>query len=98
MEKIINQLIKFNRDRNWNKFHTPKNLGIALSVEVAELNELMQWKTQFESFTLPLGQVADELADIMIYTLILCYKFGLNPEKIISEKIVKNAKKYPVTN
>lgn len=69
---------------------------MALSVEVSELNELMQWKTQAESFELPIESVKQELADIFIYTLILCYKFGLDPEKIITEKIVLNGKKYPI--
>ncbi|MHA2219172.1 MAG: MazG-like family protein [Candidatus Hodarchaeales archaeon] len=69
---------------------------MALSVEVAELNELMQWKTQQESFELPIESVEHELADIFIYTLILCYKFGLDPEKIILEKISLNGKKYPI--
>ena len=71
MKKIINQLIKFNQARNWDKFHTPKNLGMALSVEVSELNELMQWKTEQESFEIDIDSVKQELADIFIYTLIL---------------------------
>jgi NTP pyrophosphatase (non-canonical NTP hydrolase) len=68
---------------------------MALSVEVAELNELMQWKTQQESFELPITKIAHELADIFIYTLILCNKFGLDPEQIITDKIRLNDKKYP---
>ena len=69
---------------------------MALSVEVSELNELMQWKTQEESFVIDIDLVWPELADIFIYTLILCYKFGLDPQKIILEKIRLNGQKYPI--
>ena len=69
---------------------------MALSVEVSELNELMQWRTQQESFEIDIDLVWPELADIFIYTLILCYKFGLNPEKIINKKIALNNTKYPI--
>jgi NTP pyrophosphatase (non-canonical NTP hydrolase) len=75
MNKIINKLRRFNSGRNWDQFHSPKNLVMALMVEVAELTEIMMWKTQDETWDLMGGlernKVLDEIGDILIYAIIL---------------------------
>lgn len=100
MDKIIQKLRKFNADREWSQFHTPKNLVMALMVEVAELAEVMQWKTESQCNELMRGlereHITEEIADIFIYALILADKFNLDIDDIILKKIRKNEVKYPV--
>jgi NTP pyrophosphatase (non-canonical NTP hydrolase) len=69
---------------------------MALMVEAAELAELMQWKTEKESYDLRKDKVKNEIADVLIFSLILCDKYDLDFEKIIVEKIAINEKKYPI--
>ena len=84
--------------RDWHRFHTPKNLVMALSVEAAELVEHFQWATPEESLN-PTAQqraeVADEIADVLIYLTELADVLGIDPIAAAREKIVKNAVKYP---
>ena len=84
--------------RDWHRYHTPKNLVMALSVEVAELVEHFQWATPEESLN-PTPQqraeVADEIADVLIYLTELADVLGIDPIDAAREKIVKNAAKYP---
>jgi NTP pyrophosphatase (non-canonical NTP hydrolase) len=91
----IKALRKFNTARNWDKYHSPKNLVMALSKEVSELGEHMQWLTQEESYSIDRDSAYEELADILIYTLILCDKLNVRPETAIENKIKKNEVKYP---
>jgi NTP pyrophosphatase (non-canonical NTP hydrolase) len=84
--------------RDWHRFHTPKNLVMALSVEAAELVEHFQWATPEESQNLSAEQhaaVADEIADVLIYLTELADVLGIDPITAAREKIVKNAVKYP---
>jgi NTP pyrophosphatase (non-canonical NTP hydrolase) len=84
--------------RDWHRFHTPKNLVMALSVEAAELVEHFQWATPEESMALPpekRAEVADEIADVLIYLTELADVLGIDPIAAAREKIVKNAAKYP---
>ena len=84
--------------RDWHRFHTPKNLVMALSVEAAELVEHFQWATPEESQNLTAEQraeVADEIADVLIYLTELADVLGIDPITAAREKIVKNAVKYP---
>ena len=97
IKKIIQRLVEFADERDWNKFHTPKNLAMALSVEVAELVELFQWKTPDESWGVDIQKIENELADIMIYTLMISYKFHIDIIGAINQKININKKKYPVS-
>ena len=100
MNKIINKLRRFNADRDWDKFHSPKNLVMALMVEVAELAEIMMWKTQDETRDLMRGlernKIFDEIGDILIYAIILADRFNINIEDVINRKITLNSRKYPV--
>ena len=84
--------------RDWHRYHTPKNLVMALSVEAAELVEHFQWATPEESLALApekRAEVADEIADVLIYLTELADVLGIDPIDAVRAKIVKNAAKYP---
>jgi NTP pyrophosphatase (non-canonical NTP hydrolase) len=84
--------------RDWHRFHTPKNLVMALSVEAAELVEHFQWATPEESLDLAAdkrAEVADEIADVLIYLTELADVLDIDPIAAAREKVVKNAAKYP---
>ena len=96
LTKIIN---KFSEERNWEQFHDPKNLAMALSVEVSELVEIFQWLTSDESKNLSskdLELAKQEIGDIMIYLLRISDRLNINIEKAVIEKIEINKRKYPV--
>ena len=89
----------FAREREWEQFHSPKNLAAALSVEAAELLEHFQWLTEEQSRNLPLdkrAQVAGELADVLLYALQLADKLGIDPLDAAWKKLQVNEEKYPV--
>lgn len=92
------ELRRFAAAREWDQFHSPKNLAMALSVEVAELLEHFQWLTQDESHALPestRSDVAEELADVMIYLVRLSGKLHIDLAAEVARKLDKNAAKYP---
>ncbi len=91
MQKIIEKLRKFNEDRDWDQFHSSDNLAKSISIEAGELLECFQWSQNYE-----LESVKEELADVMIYCVMLADKLGLDPLEVIREKISVNEKKYPV--
>lgn len=96
---IQQRLRDFAADRDWQQFHTPKNLAMALSVEASELLEIFQWLTedQSESLGVATGQAAaDEMADVAIYLLRMADVIGIDLERAIDDKIEINAAKYPV--
>ncbi len=96
---LQNQLRAFAQERDWEKFHTPKNLVMALSGEVGELTELFQWLTPDESKVVMTGKtkedVRDELADVLVYCLRICDVLNIDPYQAIQSKMKKNAAKYP---
>lgn len=92
-------LVKFAKDRDWDQFHTPKNLAMALSVEVAEVVELFQWLTERQSRALDkktIVALSDELADTYIYLLRLASHYDIDLIDAAAKKIKKSALKYPV--
>lgn len=93
MESIINELIKFRNERDWEQFHNPKDLAIAINVEASELLELFLWKN---SENVNKERLKEELADVLAYCLLLADKYNFDVEEIVIEKIKKNAKKYPI--
>lgn len=93
---IINELIKFRDDRQWEQFHDSKNLAAAISIEAAELNELFLWKDVAASESVDKEKLKEELADILSFCFLLANKHKLNVQEIVLEKIAKNAKKYPI--
>ena len=99
LDKIKQIVREFSSERNWDKYHTPKNLSMALSVEASELVEIFQWLTQEESKNIDskdIQSVKDEVADILIYLIRIADKLDIDLEEAILEKIKKNADKYPV--
>jgi NTP pyrophosphatase (non-canonical NTP hydrolase) len=98
MHELIKKIKQFRQERDWDQYHSPKNLVMALSVEVAELVEHFQWLTQEESRNLTdakLDQVRDEIGDILIYLANLSEKLGIDPVQAAHAKIEKNQIKYP---
>ena len=96
---IRERLKNFANERDWNRFHSPKNLSMALSVEAAELLEHFQWLTETQSFSVDgvdRSAVAKEIADIQIYLVMLADKLDVDIELTVLEKIDANANKYPV--
>ena len=99
MERVMDKIRKFRDERDWKQFHDPKNLAVSISVEAAELLELFQWRNGEEAFRHAAEnreRVSEEIADVAIYLLELVDVLGLDLEKVIEDKLEKNAKKYPV--
>ena len=100
LEDLRDALRKFADDRDWEQYHSPKNLAMALGVEVAELAEHFQWLTQQESSNLTPGghkEVSRELADVLIYLVRLADRLNIDLLAEAEEKIAANARKYPVS-
>lgn len=96
IKKIIHEIVKFRDERDWAQFHDSKNLSTAISIEAGELNELFLWKTVEESEKVEKTRIKEELADILIFSLLLAHKHNFSIKEIILEKISKNSKNYPV--
>jgi len=96
IESITKSLREFTDDRNWEQFHNPKDLAIALSIEAGELNELYLWKNYEQLETVKLEKVKEELADVFAYAFMLAEKYGFDVKEIVLDKMKKNAEKYPV--
>jgi len=99
LEELSAALRRFAEERDWEQFHSPKNLSMALSVEAAELLEHFQWLTEEESARLPPGRLAavgEEMADVFIYLLRLADRLGIDLEREARAKVAKNAARYPV--
>ena len=96
------RLRQFATERDWEQFHTPKNLAMALAVEASELLEIFQWLTPEESsdvmVTGAAGQVRDEVADVLIYLLRLIDVLNLDIERALAEKLEANAIRYRATD
>lgn len=99
IQSLQADLRKFAADRDWDQFHSPKNLAAALSVEAAELLEHFQWLGDAQSRSLPAdkrSQVAEEIADVLLYLLQISDKLDVDPIAAAREKLQANARKYPV--
>jgi NTP pyrophosphatase (non-canonical NTP hydrolase) len=97
-QKLMRDLRVFASERDWDQFHSPKNLAMALSVEAAELLEHFQWLTEDESRALRedvKAQVAEELADVQIYLVRLADKLAVDLEAAVTAKLEVNRRKYP---
>ena len=91
MKELEEKIVKFAEDRDWLQFNTPENLAKSISIEAGELLECFQWNNKFD-----LEEVKEELADVLNYCILMSNKLGLDPKRIILEKMEKTAKKYPV--
>ena len=99
IESLSAKLKKFAEERDWEQFHSPKNLASALVVEAAELLEIFQWMKEDESKKpdeRTLDKVKEEIADIQIYLLRISDVMGINIQEAVKAKIEKNSAKYPI--
>ena len=101
VEDIKRRIEKFASERDWNQFHSPKNLSMAISIEASELMELFQWLDLDQAKeVMKAGKIRDEaldeIADIFIYTLAFCNTNEIDISKALINKMKKNIKKYPV--
>ena len=98
MENLKHNLRQFAEARDWDQFHSPKNLAMALSVEASEIVETFQWLTEKESYNLPndrLENIKNEIGDVLIYLVRLSDKLGIDPLEAAKEKNEINKGKYP---
>jgi NTP pyrophosphatase (non-canonical NTP hydrolase) len=99
-EQVKEQLAEFNRSRNWDEYHNPKDLAVSISIEAAELLENFQWKQtrqpeeikQDEELT---GNIKDEMADILIYLFIMANRLDIDLSSTMLEKVKKNEGRFP---
>ncbi len=99
MENLLKIIREFNRKRDWEQYHSPKNLAMALSVEVAELVEHFQWLNQAQSRSpgpSKKTEIKDEIGDILIYLVNLADQLDIDPVQAAWDKMEKNRKNYPV--
>lgn len=92
-EELTNTVKAFIDAREWDQFHNPKDLALALSIEAGELNEAFLWKKSEQAMP---EKIREELADVLIYALLLARKYNWDIPTIIKEKLAANAVKYPV--
>lgn len=102
LTEAMEALLKFRSERDWSKFHTPKNLSMSIAIEASELMEHFQWKnedeiTQYLSSQENLEKVKEEIADILSYILLLSTDLKIDLNRTLLDKIKKNAEKYPVS-
>ncbi|KQX86661.1 nucleotide pyrophosphohydrolase [Variovorax sp. Root473] len=98
LQELTQALRDFAQARDWEQFHSPKNLAAALSVEAAELLEHFQWLTEAQSRALPddkRAEIGTEIADVLLYLLQLADKLGIDPAEAARHKMLANAVKYP---
>lgn len=99
MQRIETLIKEFSKKRDWEKFHNPKNLSMALSVEASELVEIFQWLDLEQSENLSPDKkehTKQEIADIAVYLIRMCMSFDINLEEAIIQKMKLNEKKYPL--
>lgn len=92
-QEIIDALLKFRDERDWEQFHNPKDLALAINVEAAELLELFLWKSHEDA---NIEKVKLELADIFSFAFLMAEKYSFDVKQIVFEKIELNKQKYPV--
>jgi dCTP diphosphatase len=101
LAEIVAAVRRFRDDRDWAQFHTPKNLAAAIAIEAAELQERFLWKTDVEvdqdlADAAKLAGVADEIADVVMFAMLLADRLGIDLAEAITTKLAANERKYPV--
>lgn len=91
MQNLIIALREFNKERDWDQFHTEENLAKSICIEAGELLECFQWDSGYDK-----ADVCDELADVFSYCIMLADKLGVDIEEIVLNKLEKTKTKYPV--
>ena len=100
-DSLVSKILAFRDARSWRQFHTPKNLALALNIEAGELAEHFLWKSEAGANEIAaepekLTAVADELADVLIYTILLAHHYEIDLGAAVEAKLAKNELKYPV--
>lgn len=93
IDQVMEELRRFNRERDWDQFHNGKDLAVAISIEANELLECFLWKSPEEAKP---ETIREELADVLCYAFQMADKYGLDVPEIMLEKVRRNAEKYPV--
>jgi len=93
IKEITAELLKFRNERDWEQFHNPKDLALAINIEAGELLEEFLWKKAEEAKT---EKVKEELADVFAYAFLLANKYDFDVKQIVLEKIKSNGEKYPI--
>jgi NTP pyrophosphatase (non-canonical NTP hydrolase) len=99
LERLRDELRAFSAARDWDQFHSPKNLAMALAGEAAEILEIFQWLTEAQSTNLDAKQLQatrDEIADILLYLVRIADRLGIDPAAEARRKLQENERKYPV--
>ncbi|BEP27853.1 nucleotide pyrophosphohydrolase [Helicovermis profundi] len=91
LAEITKKIIDFRNKRNWKKFHTTENLSKSISIEAGELLEHFQWGDDYNN-----EEISEELADILIYSILMAESIDVNIFDIIEKKLIKNEKRFPV--
>ena len=94
VKELTDIIVKFTEERDWDQFHNPKDLALALSIEASELNQLFLWKSAEQADK---EKVKEELADVLNYAFLLADKYKFDISQIILDKIKQNTQKYPVS-
>ncbi|MFR2769043.1 MAG: nucleotide pyrophosphohydrolase [Thomasclavelia sp.] len=91
MRRAIKEIIEFNKERDWDQFHSPENLAKSIAIEAGELLECFQWDNDYNK-----KAVCEELADVVNYCIVMADKLNVDLEEIVLNKLEKNRQKYPV--
>lgn len=91
MQKAIKEIIEFNKEREWDQFHSPENLAKSIVIEAGELLECFQWNDNYDK-----EKVCEELADVVNYCIVMANRLQVDLETIVLDKLEKNRQKYPV--
>lgn len=91
MKEAMKQIIEFNKERDWDQFHSPENLAKSIAIEAGELLECFQWDNNYNK-----DAVCEELADVVNYCLLMADRLNVDLEDIVLKKLEKNRQKYPV--
>ena len=99
LDALRDRIRDFSRERDWDQFHSPKNLAMALAGEAGEVLEIFQWLTEEQSRALDekaLARARDEIADVLLYLVRLADRLDVDPLAAAHRKLEENARKYPV--
>jgi len=96
IEELTERVIRFRDEREWRRYHTPKNLAASIAVEAAELLEIFQWsESGYEVVEAKKEKIAEEVADVFIYLLLFCHECGIDIIHAFNRKMEINESKYP---
>ena len=98
LEELTRRIVAFRDKRDWKQYHSPQNLAVSISIEAAELLECFQWssdQTIADDVVLRRSDIEEEIADVLIYALLLAHDTGIDPARAIDHKLAANDAKYP---